>query len=117
MTGSALKRARKQGIRLGDGANIAFSYKPRVVDLPPGFRHFSTADKITHLLDRPNNVPGPTDQVARSKGITPIFEVVAGVSDRGDNEAGLSKGQCGIEMAAGPTAAPVRDHNQRQPRS
>jgi hypothetical protein len=28
--------------------------------------------------------------------------------------AGLSKGQCGIEMAAGPTAAPVREHDQRE---
>jgi hypothetical protein len=28
--------------------------------------------------------------------------------------AGLSKDQCGIEMAAGPTAAPVREHDQRE---
>jgi hypothetical protein len=69
------------------------------------------------MIDSPNNVPGPADQVARSEGIVPIFEVVAGVGDRGDNEAGLSKGQGGIEMAAGPTAGPVRDHNQRELRS
>ena len=59
-------------------------------------------------------MPRPVDQVARSKGIIPIFEVVAGVGDRGDNETGLSKGQGGIEMAAGPTAAPVREHDQRE---
>jgi hypothetical protein len=53
MTGSALKRARKQGFRLSDGTTISFSYMPRVVDLPSGFRHFSTADKITHLLGMP----------------------------------------------------------------
>ena len=50
MAGSALKRARKQGVRLDDGAVIPFPYMPRIADLPPGWRHCSTADKIKHLL-------------------------------------------------------------------
>lgn len=52
MAGSPLKRARKQGIRLDDGTVIAFLYMPRVADLPPGWRHFSTAEKIKHLLGK-----------------------------------------------------------------
>ena len=50
MAGSPLKRARKQGVRLDDGTIIAFPYMPRVADLPPGWRHFSTAEKIEHLI-------------------------------------------------------------------
>ena len=50
MAGSPLKRARKQGVRLADGSIIAFPYMPRVADLPPGWRHFSTAEKIEHLI-------------------------------------------------------------------
>jgi hypothetical protein len=50
MAGSPLKRARKQGIRLEDGSVIAFPYMPRVADLPPGWRHFSAAQKIEHLI-------------------------------------------------------------------
>jgi hypothetical protein len=50
MAGSPLKRARKQGVRLDDGSIIAFPYMPRVADLPSGWRRFSTADKIKHLL-------------------------------------------------------------------
>jgi hypothetical protein len=50
MAGSPLKRARKQGVRLDDGAIIAFPYMPRVTDLPPGWRHWSPAEKIEHLL-------------------------------------------------------------------
>jgi hypothetical protein len=50
MAGSPLKRARKQGIRLEDGSIVAFPYMPRVADLPPGWRHFSTAQKIEHLI-------------------------------------------------------------------
>ena len=50
MAGSPLKRARKQGIRLDDGSIIAFPYMPGVADRPRGWRHFSTADKIKHLL-------------------------------------------------------------------
>ena len=50
MAGSPLKRARKQGIRLADGRIIAFPYMPRVADLPPGWRHFSAAQKIEQLI-------------------------------------------------------------------
>jgi len=50
MAGSPLKRARKQGLRLPDGSVIAFPYMPRVADLPPGWRHFSAAQKIEHLI-------------------------------------------------------------------
>jgi hypothetical protein len=44
---------RKAGIRADDGSVIAFPYMPRVADLPPGWRHFSPADKIKHLLGMP----------------------------------------------------------------
>jgi hypothetical protein len=50
MAGSPLKRQRKLGVRAADGSVIAFPYMPCVADLPPGWRHLSTADKITHLL-------------------------------------------------------------------
>ena len=40
----------KQGVRLADGSIIAFPYLPRVSELPPRWRHFSTAEKIKHLL-------------------------------------------------------------------
>src|SRR6516164_1966848 len=50
MAGSPLKRARKQGVRLDDGSVVAFPYMPRVADLPPGWRHFTTAQKIEHLI-------------------------------------------------------------------
>jgi len=50
MAGSSLKRARKQGVRLDDGSIVAFPYMPRVADLPPGWRHFTTAQKIEHLI-------------------------------------------------------------------
>ena len=50
MTGSPLKRARKQGVRLANGSIIAFPYMPRVADLPPGWRYFTTAEKIEHLI-------------------------------------------------------------------
>jgi hypothetical protein len=50
MAGSPLKRARKQGIRLEDGSVVAFPYMPRVADLPPGWRHFTAAQKIEHLI-------------------------------------------------------------------
>ena len=50
MAGSPLKRARKQGVRLDDGSIIAFPYMPRVADLPSGWRHFTTAQKIEHLI-------------------------------------------------------------------
>ena len=50
MAGSPLKRARKQGVRLADGSIMAFPYMPRVADLPSGWRHFTTAEKIEHLI-------------------------------------------------------------------
>jgi hypothetical protein len=50
MAGSPLKRQRKAGIRADDGSVIAFPYMPRVADLPRGWRHWSPAQKIEHLL-------------------------------------------------------------------
>jgi hypothetical protein len=50
MAGSPLKRQRKVGIRREDGSVIAFPRMPRVADLPPGWRHFSPAKKIEHLM-------------------------------------------------------------------
>jgi hypothetical protein len=50
MAGSPLKRQRKLGVRLADGSVIAFPYMSRVADLPPGWRHFSAAQKIKHLI-------------------------------------------------------------------
>ena len=50
MAGSPLKRARKLGVRRKDGSILAFPYMPRVADLPKGWRHFSAAQKIEHLI-------------------------------------------------------------------
>jgi hypothetical protein len=50
MADSPLKRARKQGVHLDDGRIIAFPYMLRLADLPSGWRHFSTAEKIEHLI-------------------------------------------------------------------
>jgi hypothetical protein len=50
MAGSPLKRQRKAGVRADDGSVIAFPYMPRVADLPRGWRHWSPAEKIEHLL-------------------------------------------------------------------
>lgn len=50
MLGSPLKRQRKLGIRTEDGRVIPFPYMPRVADLPPGWRYFTTAEKIEHLI-------------------------------------------------------------------
>jgi hypothetical protein len=50
MAGSPLKRQRKLGVRDEDGSVIAFPYMPRVADLPRGWRHWSPAEKIEHLL-------------------------------------------------------------------
>jgi hypothetical protein len=44
MAGSPLKRQRK-GVRGEDG-----SVMPRVAELPPGWRHWSAAQRIKHLL-------------------------------------------------------------------
>ena len=58
MPGSPLKRAHKQDVRLADGGIMAFPCMPRVAHLPPGWRHFSAAKKIEHLigLDRCNEI-------------------------------------------------------------
>jgi hypothetical protein len=50
MAGSPLKRQRKLGVRTDDGSVIAFPRMPRTADLPPGWRHWSPAEKIEHLL-------------------------------------------------------------------
>jgi hypothetical protein len=50
MAGSPLKRQRKFGVRRKDGSIIAFPYMPRVADLPPGWRHFTAAQKVEHLI-------------------------------------------------------------------
>ena len=50
MAGSPLKRQRKSGIRGYDGSVIASPYMPLVADLPRGWRHWSPAQKIEHLL-------------------------------------------------------------------
>jgi hypothetical protein len=36
--------------RITDDSVIAFPYMPRVADLSPGWRHFSAAQKIEHLI-------------------------------------------------------------------
>jgi hypothetical protein len=50
MAGSPLKRQRKLGIRAEDSSVIPFPYMPRTADLPRGWRHWSPAEKIEHLL-------------------------------------------------------------------
>jgi hypothetical protein len=50
MAGSPLKRQRKLGVRAADGSVIAFPHMPRVAELPSGWRHFSAAQKIEHLI-------------------------------------------------------------------
>jgi hypothetical protein len=50
MHGTPLKRQRKLGVRDDDDGVIAFPYMPRVADLPRGWRHFSAAAKIEHLI-------------------------------------------------------------------
>jgi hypothetical protein len=50
MAGSPLKRQRKLGVRAEDGSVIAYPYMPGVADLPPGWRLFSAAQKIEHLI-------------------------------------------------------------------
>jgi len=50
MAGSPLKRQRKLGIRPEDDSVIPFPYMLRVADLAPGWRYFTTAEKIEHLI-------------------------------------------------------------------
>ena len=50
MPGSPLKRQRRLGVRLGDGSVISFPRMPKVAELPKGWRHFSVAQKVDHLI-------------------------------------------------------------------
>jgi hypothetical protein len=51
MAGSPMKRMRKAGITDPvTGELVPFPYMPRVAGLPPGWRHFSAAQKIEHLI-------------------------------------------------------------------
>jgi hypothetical protein len=46
-----MKRMRKAGITDPvTGELVPFPYMPRVAELPPGWRWFSTAEKVEHLL-------------------------------------------------------------------
>jgi hypothetical protein len=69
MAGSPLKRQRKLGVHDADGSVIASPRMPRVADLPRGWRHWSPAEKIEHLL-------GMTlDDIAEILSWGPIAEV------------------------------------------
>jgi hypothetical protein len=50
MAGSPLRRQRKLGLRDEGGSVISFPRMPRVADLPPGWRCWSPAEKVKHLL-------------------------------------------------------------------
>jgi hypothetical protein len=50
MPGAPLKRQHKLGVRDADGSVIAFPRMPRAADLPRGWRYWSPAEKIEHLL-------------------------------------------------------------------
>jgi hypothetical protein len=51
MAGSPIKRMRKAGITNPiTGELVPFPCMPRVADLPTGWRHFSAAQKIEHLI-------------------------------------------------------------------
>jgi hypothetical protein len=51
MQGSPIKRMRNAGITDPiTGKLVRFPYMPRVADLPPGWRHFTTTQKIEHLI-------------------------------------------------------------------
>jgi hypothetical protein len=51
MAGSPMKRMRKAGVTDPvTGELIPFPYMPRVAELPAGWRHFLTAEKIEHLI-------------------------------------------------------------------
>jgi len=70
MAGSPLKRMRKAGVTHPvTGELIPFPYMPRVADLRPGWRHFTTAQKIEHLigLDRCDEILswGPITELDR----------------------------------------------------
>jgi hypothetical protein len=68
MAGSSMKKMRKAGvIDPVTGALIPFPYMPRVAALPPGWRHFSLAAKIEHLIGLDRAVAilswGPIDKL------------------------------------------------------
>ena len=51
MAGSPLKRMRRAGVTDPvTGEVVPFPYMPRVADLPRNWRHFTTAQKIEHLI-------------------------------------------------------------------
>jgi hypothetical protein len=51
MAGSPMKKMRKAGVTdPATGEHVPFPRMPRVAALPPGWRHFSTAAKIKHLI-------------------------------------------------------------------
>ena len=51
MAGSPMKKMRKAGVTdPATGEHVPFPRMPRVAALPPGWRHFSTAAKIEHLI-------------------------------------------------------------------
>jgi hypothetical protein len=69
MSGSPFKRQRKLGVRNEGGSVINFPRMPRVSELPPGWRHWSPAEKIEHLL-------GMTlDDMAEIRSWGPIAEL------------------------------------------
>jgi hypothetical protein len=51
MAGSPIKRMRRAGVTDPvTGELVPFPYMPRVADLPKGWRHFTTVQKIEHLI-------------------------------------------------------------------
>ena len=50
LAGCPIRKARKAAVRDNDGRVIAFPYMPRVAQLPRGWRRWSPAEKIEHLL-------------------------------------------------------------------
>jgi hypothetical protein len=51
MAGSSMKRMRRAGVTDPvTGKLVAFPYMPRVADLAAGSRHFTTVQKIEHLI-------------------------------------------------------------------
>jgi len=68
MAGSPLKRMRRAGVTDPvTGEVVPFPYMPRVADLPRNWRHFTTAQKIEHLIG--------LDRVAEILSWGPITEL------------------------------------------
>ena len=72
MPGSPLKRQRKLGVRAAHSGVISFPRMPRVVDLSPRWGHFSTVDKIRHLLDRALEI---VSALGRARPAAPLSQV------------------------------------------